>query len=101
MPLTGGNANISSKKQASLTLSRSFAGQYQLSKNSIAELICKFFLNLAAISAELGQHIIKRIGDAAEMGEATTLTTIAKEIMIYSDSCLPLSIRIVQGTADF
>ena len=56
---------------------------------------------IAAIPAELAQDIAKRIRDAAEMGDVTTLNAIAEEIKNQSDSCIPLSKQIVQMAEDF
>jgi HPt (histidine-containing phosphotransfer) domain-containing protein len=56
---------------------------------------------IAAIPAELAQDIAKRIRDAAEMGDVTTLNAIAEEIKTHSDSCIPLSKQIVQMAEDF
>jgi CheY-like chemotaxis protein/HPt (histidine-containing phosphotransfer) domain-containing protein len=56
---------------------------------------------ISAIPAELAQDIAKRIRDAAEMGDVTTLNAIAEEIKTHSDSCVPLSKQIVQMAEDF
>ncbi len=56
---------------------------------------------LADIPAELSQDIAKRIRVAAEMGDITTLNTIAEEIKGQSDSCKLLSKQIVQMAEDF
>jgi HPt (histidine-containing phosphotransfer) domain-containing protein len=56
---------------------------------------------ISAIPAELAQDIAKRIRDAAEMGDVTTLNVIAEEIKMHSDSCVPLSKQIVQLAEDF
>jgi signal transduction histidine kinase/DNA-binding response OmpR family regulator len=56
---------------------------------------------IAAIPAELAQDIAKRIRDAAEMGDVTTLNAIAEEIRAHSDSCIPLSKQIIQMAEDF
>jgi HPt (histidine-containing phosphotransfer) domain-containing protein len=56
---------------------------------------------LAAIPEEFSQDIAKRIRDAAEMGDVTTLNAIAEEIKTHSDSCIPLSNQIVQLAEDF
>jgi HPt (histidine-containing phosphotransfer) domain-containing protein len=56
---------------------------------------------ISAIPAELAQDIAKRIRDAAEMGDVTTLNAIAEEIKTHSDSCIPLSNQIVQLAEDF
>ena len=42
------------------------------------------------IPAELAQDIAKRIRDAAEMGDVTTLNAITEEIRARSDSCISL-----------
>jgi CheY-like chemotaxis protein len=56
---------------------------------------------LADIPTELSQDIAKRIRDAAEMGDVTTLNAIAAEIKTQSESCVPLSKQIVQMAEDF
>jgi signal transduction histidine kinase/ABC-type sugar transport system substrate-binding protein len=56
---------------------------------------------LADIPTELSQDIAKRIRNAAEMGDVMTLISIAEEIKAHSDSCTPLSKRIVQMAEDF
>ena len=56
---------------------------------------------LADIPTELSQYIAKRIRNAAEMGDVMTLISIAEEIKAHSDSCTPLSKRIVQMAEDF
>jgi CheY-like chemotaxis protein len=56
---------------------------------------------LADIPTELSQDIAKRIRDAAEMGDVTTLNAIAAEIKTQSESCVPLSKQIVQLAEDF
>ena len=56
---------------------------------------------IAAIPAEFAQDIAKRIRDAAEMGDVTTLNAIAEEIKTHSDACIPLSKQIVQMAEDF
>jgi len=53
------------------------------------------------IPAEFAQNIAKRIRDAAEIGDVMTLNSIAEEIKTHSESCLPLSERIVQLAEDF
>jgi signal transduction histidine kinase/CheY-like chemotaxis protein len=69
---------------------------------SAEENVCKLSgEEIAAIPAELGQDIAKRIRDAAEMGDVTTLNAIAAEIKTHSDSCIPLSKQIVQMAEDF
>jgi CheY-like chemotaxis protein len=56
---------------------------------------------IAAIPAEFAHDIAKRIRDAAEMGDVTTLSAIAEEIRARSDSCIPLSNKIIQLVEDF
>jgi two-component system, sensor histidine kinase and response regulator len=56
---------------------------------------------LADIPTELSQDIAKRIRDAADMGDVTTLNAIAEEIKTHSDSCVPLSKQIIQMAEDF
>jgi CheY-like chemotaxis protein len=56
---------------------------------------------IAAIPSEFAQDIAKRIRDAAEMGDVTTLNAIAEEIKTYSDTCVPLSKQIIQMVDDF
>ena len=56
---------------------------------------------IAAVPAEFAHDIAKRIRDAAEMGDVTTLNAIAEEIKDQSDSCAPLSKQIVQMAEDF
>jgi CheY-like chemotaxis protein len=56
---------------------------------------------IAAIPAEFAQDIAKRIRDAAEMGDVTTLNAIAEEIKTHSDACIPLSKQIIQMAEDF
>jgi HPt (histidine-containing phosphotransfer) domain-containing protein len=58
-------------------------------------------VELAGIAAELSQDIVNRIRDAAEMGDVKTLNAIAEEIKSYSDSCVPLSKKIIQMAEDF
>jgi signal transduction histidine kinase/CheY-like chemotaxis protein/HPt (histidine-containing phosphotransfer) domain-containing protein len=53
------------------------------------------------IPAELAHDIAKRIRDAVEMGDVTTLNDIAGEVRDRSDSCIPLSKRIIQMAEDF
>jgi len=53
------------------------------------------------ISTEFAQDIAKRIRDAADMGDVTTLNAIAKEVRAHSDSCVPLSKQIIQMAEDF
>jgi putative heme iron utilization protein len=69
---------------------------------SADENVCKLSdEEITAIPAELAQDIAKRIRDAAEMGDVTTLNTIAAEIMAHSESYVPLSKKIVQMAEDF
>ena len=69
---------------------------------STEENVCKLSdEEIAAIPSELAQDIAKRIRDAAEMGDVTTLNAIAAEIKTHSDSCIPLSNQIVQLAEDF
>ncbi len=56
---------------------------------------------LVDIPTELSQDIAKRIRVAAQMGDITTLNTIAEEIKDQSDSCKLLSKQIVQMAEDF
>jgi hypothetical protein len=51
--------------------------------------------------SEFAQDIAKRIRDAAEMGDVMTVNAIAEEIKTHSDSCVPLSEKIVQMAEDF
>jgi HPt (histidine-containing phosphotransfer) domain-containing protein len=53
------------------------------------------------IPAEFAQDISKRIRDAAEMGDVTTLNDIAEEINARSASSAPLGKRIMQLVDDF
>jgi HPt (histidine-containing phosphotransfer) domain-containing protein len=57
--------------------------------------------DLADIPTELSHDIAKRIRDAAEMGDVTTLNVIAEEIKDQSDSCKLLSKQIIQMAEDF
>jgi CheY-like chemotaxis protein len=56
---------------------------------------------LVNIPTELAQDIARRIRAAAEMGDITTLNTIADEIKDQSDSCQLLSEQIVQMAKNF
>jgi hypothetical protein len=49
----------------------------------------------------LSLDIAKRIRDAAEMGDVTTLNAIAEEIKDQSESCMRLSKKIIQMVEDF
>ena len=53
------------------------------------------------IPTELSQDIAKRIRDAAEMGDVTTLNAIAEEIKDQSNSCMLLSKQIIQMAENF
>jgi hypothetical protein len=53
------------------------------------------------LNSELAQGFAKRIRDAAEMGDVTTLNAIAAEIKTHSDTCVPLSRQIIQMAEDF
>jgi CheY-like chemotaxis protein len=69
---------------------------------SAEDITCKISDDeISAIPAELAQDIAKRIRDAAEMGDVTTLNTIAAEIKTHSDTCVPLSKQIIQMAEDF
>jgi len=69
---------------------------------SAEEKVCKLSdEEIAAVPAEFAQDIAKRIRDAAEMGDVTTLNAIAAEIKTQSESCVPLSKQIVQMAEDF
>jgi len=69
---------------------------------SAEDITCKISDDeISAIPAELARDIAKRIRDAAEMGDVTTLNAIAAEIKTHSDSCVPLSKQIVQLAEDF
>jgi two-component system sensor histidine kinase/response regulator len=56
---------------------------------------------ISDIPAELAQAIAKRLREAAEMGDVTTLNAIAEEIKDRSDVCIPLSKQIIQMAEDF
>jgi hypothetical protein len=56
---------------------------------------------ITAIPSELAQDIAKRVRDAAEIGDVTTLNAIAEEIRARSDSCIPLRKKIIQAAEDF
>jgi CheY-like chemotaxis protein/HPt (histidine-containing phosphotransfer) domain-containing protein len=69
---------------------------------SIEENICKLSdEEISDIPAELARDIAKRIRDAAEMGDVTTLNAIAEEIGARSDSCIALGKQIIQMAEDF
>jgi HPt (histidine-containing phosphotransfer) domain-containing protein len=69
---------------------------------SAEEKVCKLSdEEIAAIPPEFARDIAKRIRDAAEMGDVTTLNAIAEEIKDQSDSCIPLSNQIIQMAEDF
>ena len=57
--------------------------------------------DFADIAVELSDDIAKRIRDAAEMGDVTTLSAIAEEIKDQSDSCMLLNKQIIQMAEDF
>ncbi len=44
---------------------------------------------------------VLRISLRKKVGDVTTLNAIAEEIKTHSDSCVPLSIKIVQMAEDF
>jgi two-component system sensor histidine kinase/response regulator len=56
---------------------------------------------ISDIPADLARDIAKRIRDAAEMGDITTLNAVAEEIKTRSESCVPLSRQIIQLAEDF
>jgi PAS domain S-box-containing protein len=56
---------------------------------------------IATIKADLNEDIAKRLRDATEMGDVTTLNAIAEEIKNQSASFEPLGNKIVQLAADF
>jgi HPt (histidine-containing phosphotransfer) domain-containing protein len=69
---------------------------------SAEDIICKISDDeISAIPSELAQDIAIRIRDAAEMGDVMTLTAMAEELKANSDTCEPLSKRIVQLAEDF
>jgi CheY-like chemotaxis protein len=69
---------------------------------SAEEKVCKLSdEEIAAIPPEFAHDIAKRIRDAAEMGDVTTLNAIAEEIRARSDSCIPLCKQIIQMAEDF
>ncbi len=55
----------------------------------------------SAIPAELIPDIADRLRSSAEMGDVMTLTAIAEELKAHSDTCKPLSARIVQLAEEF
>ena len=57
--------------------------------------------DLIEIATELSEDFAKRIRDAAEMGDVTSLNAIAEEIKDESDSCALLSKKIIQMAEDF
>jgi CheY-like chemotaxis protein len=66
------------------------------------ENVCKLSAEeIADIPADLAQDIAKRVRDAGEMGDVTTLNAIAEEIKDQSDACTLLSKHIVQMAEDF
>ena len=56
---------------------------------------------LAVIPVELILDLPQRLRADAEMGNVSALMTIAEELKARSDSCAPLSERIVQLAEDF
>ena len=69
---------------------------------SAEEKVCKLSdEEITAIPAEFAQDIANRIRDAADMGDVMTLNAIAAQIETHSDSCIPLSEKIVQMAEDF
>jgi HPt (histidine-containing phosphotransfer) domain-containing protein len=56
---------------------------------------------LATIPSELVQDMLPRVREAAEMGDLFALKNIAEELVSISDSCIPLSNRIVKLADDF
>jgi len=56
---------------------------------------------LADIPTEIVLDIARRIRDAAEMGDVSSLNAIAEEIKDQSDSCRLLSEQIIQMAEDF
>jgi signal transduction histidine kinase/CheY-like chemotaxis protein len=69
---------------------------------SAEDIICKISDDeISAIPSELAQDIAIRIRDAAEMGDVMTLTAMAEELKANSNTCEPLSERIVQLAEDF
>jgi len=67
-------------------------------EESIEKPLAEAFSDIPTV---LSRDIAKRIRDAAEMGDVTTLSAIAEEIKMHSDSCLPLSKQIIQLADDF
>ena len=66
------------------------------------ENVCKLSDGqLAAIPPESARDIAKRIRDAAEMGDVMAIGAIAEEIKALSDSCVPVSNRLIQMADDF
>jgi CheY-like chemotaxis protein len=69
---------------------------------SAEDITCKISDDeISAIPVELARDIAARIHDAAKMGDVETLTAIAEELKANSDTCEPLSKRIVQLAGDF
>jgi HPt (histidine-containing phosphotransfer) domain-containing protein len=69
---------------------------------SAEDITCKISDDeISAIPSELAQDIAMRIREAAEMGDVMTLTAMAEELKANSDTCEPLSKRIVQLAEDF
>jgi CheY-like chemotaxis protein len=104
----GGEKKAPSSKQLNLRLSEleTVLNQALESAQSLGvsaeKDVCKLSdEEIAAIPAELARDIAKRIHDAAEMGDVTTLNAIAEEIKMHSDTCVPLSKQIIQMAEDF
>jgi PAS domain S-box-containing protein len=104
----GVEKKISSTKQLSLKFSEleNALDQALESAQSLGvpaeEIIGKLSVeDFADIPTELSQDIAKRIREAAEMGDVTTLNAIATEIKAQSESCVPLSKKIVQMAEEF
>jgi HPt (histidine-containing phosphotransfer) domain-containing protein len=57
--------------------------------------------DMADIPSEFARDIAKRIRDAGDIGDVTTLNAIAEEIKAHSDSCIPLSKQINQMAENF
>jgi CheY-like chemotaxis protein len=83
------------------TLNQALASAQSLSVSADENVCILSAEKLSDIPADLARDIAKRIRDAAEMGDVTTLNVIAEEIKTDSDSYVPLSKRIVQMAEDF
>jgi CheY-like chemotaxis protein len=82
-------------------LNRALESAQSLS-GSAEENVCKLSdEEISDIPAELARDCAKRIREAAEMGDVTTLHAVAEEIGTRSDSCIPLSKKIIQMAEDF